>query len=86
MQGPVPDQLNLVVTDMDAAVAFYRKLGLAIPGVHSLGALRCGAVGWIHWPPGGGDLVSFGCGAGALQELFQGAQVARDRCLDSWDG
>jgi catechol 2,3-dioxygenase-like lactoylglutathione lyase family enzyme len=31
MQGPVPDQFSLVVTDMDAAVAFYRKLGLAIP-------------------------------------------------------
>lgn len=31
MQGPVPDQFNLVVTDMDATVAFYRKLGLAIP-------------------------------------------------------
>ena len=32
MQGPVPDQFNLVVTDMDATVAFYRKLGLTIPG------------------------------------------------------
>ena len=31
MQGPVPDQFNLVVTDMEAAVAFYRRLGLAIP-------------------------------------------------------
>ena len=31
MQGPVPDQFNLVVSDMDATVAFYRKLGLAIP-------------------------------------------------------
>jgi len=31
MQGPVPDQFSLVVTDMDATVAFYRKLGLAIP-------------------------------------------------------
>ncbi len=31
MQGPVPDQFNLVVTDMDATVALYRKLGLTIP-------------------------------------------------------
>ena len=31
MQGPIPDQFNLVVTDMDATVAFYRKLGLTIP-------------------------------------------------------
>ena len=31
MQGPVPNQFNLVVTDMDATVAFYRKLGLTIP-------------------------------------------------------
>lgn len=31
-------------------------------------------------------MVSFGCRAGALQELFQRAEVARDRCLDSWDG
>jgi uncharacterized glyoxalase superfamily protein PhnB len=27
----IPDQFNLVVTDMDASVAFYRKLGLTIP-------------------------------------------------------
>jgi hypothetical protein len=31
MQGPVPDQFNLVVADTDATVAFYRKLGLVIP-------------------------------------------------------
>ena len=31
MQGPVPDQFNPIVTDMDATVAFYRKLGLTIP-------------------------------------------------------
>jgi uncharacterized glyoxalase superfamily protein PhnB len=28
---PVLNQLNLVVRDMDAALAFYRRLGLAIP-------------------------------------------------------
>jgi uncharacterized glyoxalase superfamily protein PhnB len=28
---PVPDQINMVVRDMDAAVAFYRRLGLDIP-------------------------------------------------------
>ena len=28
---PVLDQINLVVRDMDAAVAFYRRLGLDIP-------------------------------------------------------
>ena len=35
------DQLNLVVQDMDATVAFYRRLGLAVdpPG---------------EWPPGSG--------------------------------
>ena len=31
MPGPIPDQFNLVVTDMDASVAFYRRLGLDIP-------------------------------------------------------
>ena len=31
MQGPVPDQFSLVVTDMGATVAFYRQLGLTIP-------------------------------------------------------
>ena len=31
MHGPIPDRFNLVVTDMDATVAFYRKLGLDIP-------------------------------------------------------
>jgi hypothetical protein len=30
MQGPVPDQFNLIVTDIDATVAFHRKLGLTI--------------------------------------------------------
>ncbi len=28
---PVLDQLNIVVRDMDAAVAFYRRLGIEIP-------------------------------------------------------
>ncbi|MFZ0668113.1 MAG: VOC family protein [Acidimicrobiales bacterium] len=31
MSEPVPDQFNLVVSDMAASVAFYRKLGLTIP-------------------------------------------------------
>jgi len=30
-ERPVLDQLNLVVSDMDATVAFYRVLGLEIP-------------------------------------------------------
>ncbi|HET6965608.1 MAG TPA: VOC family protein [Acidimicrobiales bacterium] len=29
--SPVPDQFNLVVSDMEASVAFYRRLGLTIP-------------------------------------------------------
>lgn len=29
--GPVPDQFNLVVSNMEATVAFYRRLGLTIP-------------------------------------------------------
>lgn len=29
--GPRPDQFNVVVSDMEASVAFYRKLGLTIP-------------------------------------------------------
>ena len=29
--GPVLDQLNLVVRDMDATVAFYRALGIELP-------------------------------------------------------
>jgi catechol 2,3-dioxygenase-like lactoylglutathione lyase family enzyme len=29
--APVFDQLNLVVRDMDAALAFYRRLGLHVP-------------------------------------------------------
>jgi uncharacterized glyoxalase superfamily protein PhnB len=31
LRQAVPEQFNLVVTDMEASVAFYRKLGLAIP-------------------------------------------------------
>lgn len=29
-RGPVPDQINLVVTNMEATIAFYQRLGLAI--------------------------------------------------------
>ena len=31
MRGPILDQINVVVADMDASVAFYRLLGLEIP-------------------------------------------------------
>ncbi|MEN8159073.1 MAG: VOC family protein [Myxococcota bacterium] len=31
MAGPVLDQLNLIVRDMDASLSFYRALGLDIP-------------------------------------------------------
>jgi len=31
LRQAIPDQFNLVVTDMDASVVFYRKLGLTIP-------------------------------------------------------
>jgi len=34
MSGPTLDQFNLVVSDMEASVAFYRKLGLSIPDTH----------------------------------------------------
>ena len=37
--GPVFDQVNLVVRDMDATLAFYRRLGLTIPAPP-------------NWPPG----------------------------------
>lgn len=30
MPGPTPDQFNLVVSNMEASVAFYRRLGLNI--------------------------------------------------------
>lgn len=30
MGSPVPDKFNLVVTDMEATVAFYRRLGVTI--------------------------------------------------------
>jgi uncharacterized glyoxalase superfamily protein PhnB len=35
LRQAIPDQLNLVVTDMDASVAFYRRLGLTIPDTDS---------------------------------------------------
>jgi catechol 2,3-dioxygenase-like lactoylglutathione lyase family enzyme len=31
VDGPILNQVNLVVTDMAATVAFYRRLGLTIP-------------------------------------------------------
>ncbi|MDQ6698499.1 MAG: VOC family protein [Actinomycetota bacterium] len=30
-EGPILNQVNLVVSDMEAAVAFYRRLGVAVP-------------------------------------------------------
>ena len=30
-KSPAPDQFNLVVSNMDATVAFYRRLGITIP-------------------------------------------------------
>jgi len=39
---PVFDQVNLVVRDMDATLAFYRKLGLDVPD------------SGFDWPPGSG--------------------------------
>ncbi len=30
-ETPIPNQINLVVKDMEATVAFYRRLGLTIP-------------------------------------------------------
>lgn len=30
-EGPILDQINLVVSDMEATVAFYLRLGLTIP-------------------------------------------------------
>jgi catechol 2,3-dioxygenase-like lactoylglutathione lyase family enzyme len=30
-EGPILDQINLVVSDMEATVRFYRRLGLTIP-------------------------------------------------------
>jgi len=41
--GPVFDQVNLVVRDMDAALAFYARLGLEV-----------GDGGGADWPPGSG--------------------------------
>ncbi|HZP29621.1 MAG TPA: VOC family protein [Acidimicrobiia bacterium] len=40
---PVFDQVNLVVRDMDTALAFYRRLGLALPDDAG-----------PEWPPGSG--------------------------------
>ena len=40
---PVFDQVNVVVRDMDAMVAFYRRLGLSIADP-------------VEWPPGSGAL------------------------------
>ncbi len=41
MADPHFDQVNLVVRDMDATLAFYRKLGLNVPDGYD-------------WPPGSG--------------------------------
>ena len=40
--GPVLDQINIVVPDMDAAVAFYRLLGVAVPDAPAE---------WSEWDP-----------------------------------
>ncbi len=37
---PVLDQLNLVVSDMDASIDFYRRLGLDVPDGGSHDGIR----------------------------------------------
>jgi len=50
--GPVFDGVNLVVSDMDASVAFYRRLGVTIPdqgpwdGDHRTAETREGGAGF----------------------------------------
>lgn len=54
---PVMDQINLVVADMEAALAFYRRLGLRIPEPR-------------EWPPESGALhAEAGARGGARFEL-----------------
>jgi catechol 2,3-dioxygenase-like lactoylglutathione lyase family enzyme len=42
---PVLDQVNLVVSDMETTVAFYRRLGLTIPDTDAAFQTHGNAVG-----------------------------------------
>jgi catechol 2,3-dioxygenase-like lactoylglutathione lyase family enzyme len=51
---PVLNQLNLVVRDTDASVAFYRRLGLEIdaePGGNGIGLMSPIDSQHRSWPP-----------------------------------
>ena len=54
--APVLDQLNLVVRDMDAAIAFYRALGLAVPD-EDIWRTESGAHHVVMHMPGGFELA-----------------------------
>ncbi len=57
-EGPRFDQVNLVVDDMDAAIAFYQALGMTV------------RFDGGEWPPGSGARhVALNNGEGAILEL-----------------
>lgn len=80
--GPQLDQVNLVVTDMEATVRFYRRLGLDIPDTdpsfqhHHRSARLAGGIDFDidsvefarHWDKG------WGSGAGVLGFKFASRQ------------
>lgn len=62
---PVFDQLNVVVRDMDATLAFYRRLGLSIP------------YGPGEWPPGSGTRHAEVTTESGIRLEFDNAPMAR---------
>ena len=62
---PVFDQLNLIVRDMDATLAFYRRLGLEI------------RAGPGDWPPGSGARHADVTAEGAARLEFDNVPMAR---------
>jgi catechol 2,3-dioxygenase-like lactoylglutathione lyase family enzyme len=67
MPDPAPrfDQVNLVSPDLDATLAFYRRLGLAIPDEP------------LVWPPGSGAVhVGVPAAGGGMVEFDNAAMAA----------
>ena len=64
-QQPILDQINLVVRDMDATLAFYRRLGFDIPD------------GPGEWPPGSGAQHAEVTLPGGVRLEFDNVPMAR---------
>src|SRR5579875_3925075 len=97
-ETPIPNQINLVVKDMEATVAFYRRLGLTIPDTdaefqnHHRNAHTPGGMGVLGFQVASRDRVDevyadlTGAGYRGQQEPYDAFWGARYAVVEDPDG